>query len=88
MIPGSSLTEMVNKSPSSIVLEQKKTRTMMQNPRTAMEDFSDAMSRELGRDDVLLAQKDLMYGISDILEWHPGAANGNGAFEDVVCHFY
>ena len=52
----------------------------MENPRTAMEDFSDAMSCELGRDDVLLAQKELMDRVSDISEWHSRTTNGNGAF--------
>ena len=65
-----------------------KTRTMMQYPRTAMEDFPDAVSCELGRNDVFLAQKRLIYRVSDTLEWYSGPTNSNGAFEGFVCYFY
>jgi len=61
---------------------------MMQYPRTAMEDLSDAVSCELGRNHVFFAQKGLIYRVSDTLEWYSGATNSNGAFEGVVCYFY
>ena len=69
-------------------MEKKKIRTMMQYPRAAMEDFSNAVSCELGRNRVFLAQKGLMYCVSDTLEWYPRATSSNGAFEGVVCYFH
>lgn len=53
-----------------------------------MEDFPDAVSCELGRNDVFLAQKRLIYRVSDTLEWYSGPTNSNGTFEGFVCYFY
>jgi hypothetical protein len=66
----------------------EKTRTVMQYPRAAMENFPNAVSRELGRNDVSLAQKDLMYRVSNTFEWYSRSTSSNGAFEGVVCYFY
>ena len=53
-----------------------------------MEIFPDAVSCELGRNHVFLAQKDLIYRVSNTLERYSGATNRNGAFEGLVCYFY